>query len=81
MNRRDVLKNIGAVGAGATALTSTACSTDDTTNVGSKIDFKDPSFSPTERAKALLNIPILSLVLAAFIPPVLMQGQQKMRGL
>jgi len=54
MNRRDVLKNIGAVGAGATALTSTACSTDDTTNVRSKIDFKDPSFSPTERAKALI---------------------------
>ena len=54
MNRRDVLKNIGVASMGSVALTSAACSGANGENSSSGIDFKDKSFSPTQRAKALI---------------------------
>ena len=55
MNRRDVLKTIGAASAGSIALTNAACSNDDSKTSASNIDFRDNSFSPTQRAKALID--------------------------
>jgi len=55
MNRRDILKTIGAVSAGASTLTTTACSAGTTASAASKVDFQDASFSPAERAKALIS--------------------------
>ena len=55
MNRRDILKTIGAVSAGASTLTTTACSVGTTASAASKVDFQDASFSPAERAKALIS--------------------------
>jgi len=53
MNRRDLLKNIGAAGAAGAALAGTACSSDNQGGAG--VDFRDSSFSPTQRAKALIS--------------------------
>ncbi len=55
MNRRDILKTLGAAGAGSVALTNSACSNGDGKTSASNIDFRDRSFSPTQRAKALIN--------------------------
>ncbi|WP_371397558.1 glycoside hydrolase family 3 N-terminal domain-containing protein [Fretibacter rubidus] len=55
MNRRDVLKNLGVVGTGSIALANTACSAADTGASVPDIDFRDRSFSPAQRAKALIN--------------------------
>ncbi len=55
MNRRDVLKTITAASAGSIGLTSSACSANETGNETPEIDFKDASFSPAERAKALID--------------------------
>jgi len=55
MNRRDVLKTISAASAGSLALTGAACSAASEDAKAPKIDFKDSSFSPTQRAKALID--------------------------
>lgn len=55
MNRRDLLKTISAASAGSIALANTACSAADTQGSSPKIDFRDSSFSPAERAKALID--------------------------
>ena len=54
MNRREILKNIGVAGAGGVAMTSTACSVENLSPATAQIDFRDKSFSPTERAKSLI---------------------------
>ena len=55
MNRRDVIKTIGAAGAGSVVLTNAGCSMGDGEMSVSAIDFRDSSFSPTQRAKALIG--------------------------
>jgi len=55
MNRRDVLKTISAASAGSLALTGATCSAASEDAKAPKIDFKDSSFSPTQRAKALID--------------------------
>ena len=55
MNRRDVLKTISAASAGGIALTGAACSAASEDAKPPKIDFKDSSFSPAQRAKALID--------------------------
>ncbi len=55
MNRRDILKNIGATGAGSVALTAAGCAGGETSSASSKLDFRDASFSPSQRAKALIS--------------------------
>lgn len=54
MNRRDVLKNIGVASASSVALTSVACSAGESSASEASIDFRDKSFSPTQRAKSLI---------------------------
>lgn len=54
MNRRDILKNIGAAGAGGVAIASTACSSGGTEKSSDLINYRDKSFSPTQRAKSLI---------------------------
>ena len=53
MNRRDVLKNLAGVSAGSVVISSTACTSDAETNGTPDIDFRNSSFSPEKRAKAL----------------------------
>ena len=55
MNRRDVLKSIGAASAGSAALTTAACSTGNSDDKAASGDFKDRSLSPSQRAKALID--------------------------
>jgi len=55
MNRRDVLKNIAGTGVGGAMLSAAGCSSGADAHTVPDIDFRDRSFTPKQRAKALLS--------------------------
>ena len=55
MNRRDVLKNIAGTGVGGAVLSAAGCSRGADAHTVPDIDFRDSSFTPAQRAKALLS--------------------------